>query len=56
MALNPELLKILVCPQCRGDLRLTPGEDGLVCDNCRLEYEIKDGIPIMLPEKAKKLD
>lgn len=55
MALAPELLKILVCPQCRGDLRLTPAGDGLICDKCRLEYEIKDDIPIMLPEKAKKL-
>lgn len=54
MAIDPELLKILVCPQCKGDLRLTPTEDGLICERCRLEYEIREGIPVMLPEKAKK--
>lgn len=53
MALNPELLEILACPQCKGDIRLTPAEDGLVCDKCRLLYEIKDDIPIMLVDQAK---
>ncbi|RMF98306.1 MAG: Trm112 family protein [Candidatus Schekmanbacteria bacterium] len=56
MALDKELLDILACPQCKGDIHLNESEDGLICDNCKLLYEIKDDIPIMLPEEAKKLE
>ena len=56
MAISKELLEILACPKCKGDLRLTPTEDGLICDACRLLYEIRDEIPIMLIDEAKKLD
>jgi uncharacterized protein YbaR (Trm112 family) len=55
MALNSELLEILACPQCKGDIRLNPTEDGLICDQCRLLYEIKDDIPIMLVDQAKPI-
>ncbi len=55
MPINQELLEILACPKCKGDLRLTEKEDGLICDKCRLLYEIKDDIPIMLIEEAKTL-
>lgn len=55
MAIHPELLEILACPQCKGDVRLTPAQDGLVCDRCRLVYKIRDDIPIMLIEEAKPL-
>ena len=53
MAIDNELLEILLCPKCKGDLRLNAAGDGLICDNCRLSYEIKDDIPIMLVEDAK---
>lgn len=53
MALNSELLEILACPQCKGEIRLNPTEDGLICDRCHLLYEIKDDIPIMLIDQAK---
>ena len=56
MAISKELLEILACPKCKGDLRLTATEDGLICDACRLLYEIRDEIPIMLIDEAKKLD
>lgn len=56
MAISKELLEILACPKCKGDLRLTSTEDGLICDACRLLYEIRDEIPIMLIDEAKKLD
>ncbi len=55
MPINKELLEILACPKCKGDLRLTEKEDGLICDKCQLLYEIKDDIPIMLIEEAKPL-
>ncbi len=53
MALNPELLEILACPKCKGDIYLNENKDGLICDGCRLIYEIKDDIPIMLIDEAK---
>ena len=56
MALKPELLEILACPKCKGDIRLNDSEDGLICDSCRLLYEIRDDIPIMLIEEARPLD
>ena len=56
MAIKKELLDILACPKCKGDLFLTEKEDGLVCKNCKLLYEIKDDIPIMLIDEAKPYD
>ena len=55
MAISKELLEILACPQCKGEVRLAPAQDGLICDRCRLVYEIRDDIPIMLIEEAKPL-
>jgi len=56
MAVSQELLKILACPRCKGDVQLNDDEDGLVCEQCRLVYEIKDDIPIMLIDEAKPLE
>jgi uncharacterized protein YbaR (Trm112 family) len=56
MALNKELLAILACPKCKGDIHPSPKEDGLICDKCRLVYEIRDDIPIMLIDEAKPLE
>ncbi len=56
MAISKELLDILACPKCKGDIELNATEDGLICHSCRLIYEIKDDIPIMLIEEAKPLD
>ncbi|MEX1301610.1 MAG: Trm112 family protein [Desulfotignum sp.] len=53
MGISKELLEILVCPKCKSEIRLTEQEDGLICDHCRLLYEIKDDIPIMLVDEAK---
>ncbi|WP_369130566.1 Trm112 family protein [Desulforhopalus vacuolatus] len=52
--LKQELLDILACPQCRGPVKEKEG--GLICEKCHLLYEIKDDIPIMLVDEAKKLD
>ena len=56
MPISQELLEVLACPKCKGDLKLTEKEDGLICENCRLLYEIRDEIPIMLIDEAKSLD
>jgi len=55
MAVSQQLLDILVCPKCKGDIYLNDSQNGLICDQCRLIYEIRDDIPIMLIDKAKPL-
>ena len=52
-AVDPRLLEILVCPLCKG--RLVLRRDELVCKADRLAYPVKDGIPVMLEEEARKL-
>ena len=42
MPISRELLDILACPKCKGDIHLTSDGKGLVCDNCKLLYEIRD--------------
>jgi uncharacterized protein YbaR (Trm112 family) len=56
MPISDELLSILVCPQCKGDLRYEREAQRLVCDACRLRYPIVDDIPVMLPEEAERFD
>lgn len=56
MALSKELLEILVCPQCKGDIELTDKQDGLLCRACKLLYPITDDIPVMLTDEAIKLE
>jgi len=56
MGIHKELLNILACPKCKGELRLTEDENGLICDACRLLYEIRDEIPILLIDEAVPID
>lgn len=53
MALDPVLLEILACPECKADVKLTVDEKGLKCVQCHRVYPIKDDIPVMLIEEAK---
>ena len=55
MGISKELLEILACPKCKGELRLTSAGNGLICESCRLLYEIREDIPIMLIDEAKPL-
>lgn len=56
---DPELLRILVCPRCKGELAVRHGDDGaeawLDCAACALAYPVEDGIPVMLVEEATSL-
>jgi hypothetical protein len=52
MTLKKELLDILACPQCKGELMPKPGGDGLACPRCKVVYPVKDDIPIMLVDQA----
>jgi len=53
--ISEELLAILACPKCKGEVRLDEKLGGLVCHKCALLYEIREGIPIMLIDEAKPL-
>lgn len=55
MPSNKKLLEILACPQCHGAVRCDEKLGGIVCNRCKLLYEVKNNIPIMLVEEAKKL-
>jgi uncharacterized protein YbaR (Trm112 family) len=55
MTISEELLDILACPKCKGEIHLNETKDGLICNHCKLLYEIRDGIPIMLIDEARPL-
>lgn len=55
MAINKELLDILVCPKCKGELLLSADDSGLECTACKLKYPIEDDIPVMLVDEAVPL-
>ncbi len=55
MAISKDLLEILACPKCKGEVQLTPAGDGLACQQCKLLYPIKDDIPVMLIDEAQPL-
>lgn len=52
MALSKQLLDILACPKCKGDLVYKEPEQQLLCGSCKLIYLVKDDIPIMLIDEA----
>lgn len=56
MPIDKELLEVLACPKCKGDLVLEEDESGLICPACRLRYRIEDEIPIMLIDEAQPLE
>ncbi|MBP7710007.1 MAG: Trm112 family protein [Rickettsiales bacterium] len=54
--MSSRLLEILVCPLCKGDLIYDEKNSELICHESKLAYQIKDGIPVMLVEEARKLE
>ncbi|HUF65775.1 MAG TPA: Trm112 family protein [Gemmatimonadaceae bacterium] len=55
MAVSEQLLQILVCPKCKGELEYREHEQSLLCHSCRLRYPVRDDIPIMLVDEATPL-
>ncbi len=53
--MDPKLLDILVCPLCKGPLLYRKAENELICKPDRLAFPIKDGIPVMLEDEARRL-
>jgi uncharacterized protein YbaR (Trm112 family) len=56
MPITKDLLEILACPKCKGNIRLSKDEAFIICDNCKLLYRIDDDIPIMLIDEATKIE
>jgi uncharacterized protein YbaR (Trm112 family) len=54
--IDPRLLEILVCPLTKGHLEYDRTANELISRKAGLAYPVRDGIPIMLPEEARKLD
>ena len=53
MKISQELLTVLACPQCKGDLEYSAEPVGLLCQSCELLYSIReDGVPVMLVDQA----
>jgi hypothetical protein len=55
-SIDPKLLEILVCPLTKGPLVYDRERQELVSERARLAYPVRDGIPIMLVEEARRLD
>ncbi|HZV99716.1 MAG TPA: Trm112 family protein [Methylophilaceae bacterium] len=53
--MDTKLFEILVCPVCKGPLHYKKAAQELICKACRLAYQIKDGIPVMLEDEARAL-
>jgi uncharacterized protein YbaR (Trm112 family) len=53
---DTKLLEILVCPLTKGPLEFDSARQELISRSAKLAYPIRDGIPIMLPEEARKIE
>lgn len=53
---DPALLEILVCPVTKGPLRYDRARGELVSERAGLAYPVRDGIPIMLPDEARRIE
>lgn len=53
--MDAKLLQILVCPVCKGPLLYKKSDHELICKPCRVAYQVKDDIPVMLEDEARKL-
>jgi len=54
MTLSKQLLEILACPECKSDLIYNKDKNTLTCKKCKAVYQIKEGIPILLPKNESK--
>ena len=53
MNLDPELLELVVCPQCKGSLSVDDAAEELLCGQCGLAYPVRDDIPVLLVDEAR---
>jgi uncharacterized protein len=55
MPIDPQLIEILACPKCKGELVMEEDQSALICRACKVKYRIEDDIPIMLIDEAVPL-
>ena len=53
--MNKKQLELMACPECKGKLEFEKDKKELICKTCQLGFPVKDGIPVMLIEEARKL-
>ena len=56
MALSDKLIGKLACPRCRGSLEYSAGDDRLLCNSCRIKFQVMDDIPVLLLDETEKLN
>jgi len=54
MNLDPDLLELIVCPACHASLVVDDDAEELVCSGCGLAYPVRDDIPVLLVDEARK--
>ena len=54
MRIDASLLEILLCPACRAEVRVDEAAEELVCTGCGLAYPVRDDIPVMLVDEARR--
>ncbi|WP_205471199.1 Trm112 family protein [Nocardioides sp. SYSU D00038] len=54
MTVSQELLDLIVCPDCHGSLVLADDSSQLTCQKCGLVYPVRDGIPVLLVDEARR--
>ncbi len=54
--MNIKQIELMVCPECQGKLNYDSNNKELLCENCKLAFPVKDGIPVMLIEEARNLN
>lgn len=54
MGLDRDLLDVLICPDCHGDVEYKERRQLIICTACGLQYPVRDGIPVMLVEEATR--
>ncbi len=52
MPLDESLIKLLACPQCKGGMKEVDGGKGLLCDRCKLKYQVRSGVPVLISAEA----
>jgi uncharacterized protein YbaR (Trm112 family) len=54
MTLDPSLLELIVCPACQPTLAVDETAEELVCSGCGLAYPVRDDIPVLLVDEARR--
>ena len=55
MSLSSDLLNILACPKCKGQIEFDEAENKIICHACQLRFPVRDDIPVMLIDEAEAL-